>query len=169
MQLRVVNCPDRNFKPYVEQAASFFSKELISNTRIRNNCYTTIRFSAKLEEYGFASVEEFNTKNEPREFLIEIHPGIGVRNIMSTLAHEMVHVKQYINGELDDAMTTWKGKKVNSDKIDYWIQPWEVEAHGIEPGLLYKFVVLNQLWEVFEEFKNPATPIVSRPIKWKKM
>ena len=169
MQLRIVNCPDKNFKSYVENAALFFAKELIPNNRIRNNCHTTIRFNSKIEEYGFASVENFNTKNQPREFQIEIHPGIGVRNILTTLAHEMVHVKQYINGELNDSMTTWKGKNVNSDKMDYWNQPWEIEAHGVEPGLFYKFVVMNQLWEVFEDFKNPATPIVSTPIKWKKM
>lgn len=167
MRFKVVNCPDRNFKPYVEEAGEFFATQLIENKRIRNNCFTTIRFTAKIDEYGFASVEDVNTQNKPREFLIEIHPGIGVKNILSTLAHEMVHVKQYINGELNEEMSTWKGRKVNSDKIDYWVQPWEVEAHGLEQGLIYKYVVLNQLWEVFDDFKNPATPIVSTPIKWK--
>ena len=167
MQVKVVNCPDKNFKPYVEEAAKFYAGELIENKRILKNCFTKIRFNAKLDNYGVAGVEEFNTKKQAREFLIELHPGIGVRNILSTLAHEMVHIKQYINGELNDGMTLWKGKKVDSDKMDYWLHPWEIEAFGVEQGLLYKFITMNQLWNVFEGFKDPATPIVHTPIRWK--
>ena len=169
MNLKVINCPDKNFKPFVERAALFYAKELIPNTKIRNNCFTTIRFDGKLEEYGYASVEDYNTKKEPREFLIEIHPGIGARKILETLAHEMVHVKQYIYNETNDDLSVWHGKKFNSDKMDYWSHPWEIDAHGRETGLLTKFAVSECLWEVFEEFRNPNLPIVSIPIKWKKI
>lgn len=167
MQIKVFNCPDKNFKPYVEEAARFYADELIENKRILKNCYVAIRFNSKMDMYGLAGVEEVNTKNQPREFLIELHPGIGARNILSTLAHEMVHVKQYIKGELNDEMTLWKGKKVDSDKMDYWVHPWEIEAHGVEAGLVYKFVTINHLWDIFQDFKDPATPIVSTPIRWK--
>lgn len=167
MRIKVFNCPDKNFKPYVEDAALFYAQELITNTRIRNNCQTIIRFDGNLKEYGYASIEDYNTQKKPREFLIEIHPGIGVKNILSTLAHEMVHVKQYINGETDDQLSVWRGKKINSDQVDYWDHPWELDAHGREIGLFYKYSVKNCLWEVFEEFKNPNLPIVSTPIKWK--
>lgn len=169
MNLKVINCPDKNFKPYIEKAALFYAKELITNTRIRNNCFTTIRFDGNLEEYGYASVEDYNSKKEPREFLIEIHPGIGARKILETLAHEMVHVKQYIYNETNDDLSVWHGKKFNSDKMDYWSHPWEIDAHGRETGLLTKFAVSECLWEVFEEFRNPNLPIVSIPIKWKKI
>jgi len=169
MHLKILNCPDREFKPFIKDAVNYFASELITNKRIRNNCHLTIRFDAKLENYGTAFVEECNSKNQPRVFKIELHPGIGVRNIFSTLAHEMVHVKQYLNDELNEEMTLWKGKKVDSDNMDYWIHPWEIEASGIEVGLLYKYTVQNQLWNIFEEFKDPVTPIVSIPIKWKKI
>lgn len=168
MNFKILNCPDKDFKPYIQRAAAFYAKELITNTRIRNNCFATIRFDGKLTEYGYASVEEYNTKKEPREFLIEIHPGIGAKNILSTLAHEMVHVKQFITGETNDNLSVWRGKKLNSDKIDYWNHPWEIDAHGREMGLLTKFAVAECLWEVFDEFKNPNLPIVSIPIKWRK-
>ena len=168
MRLKIVNCPDKDFKPIVERAASFFAKELIPNTRVRNHCFTRIRFNAKILEYGYASVEEYNTRNQPREFLIEIHPGIGARDILSTIAHEMVHIKQYIDGELNEEMSYWKGKRVDSDKMEYWYSPWEVDANGLEVGLITKFAVKECLWEVLDGFKNPATPIVSIPIRWKK-
>ena len=167
MHFKIVNCPDRDFKPYVEKAASFFAKELIPNTRIRNNCHTLIIFNNKLVEYGCAEIQDYNTAKQARDFLIQIHPGIGARNIFETLAHEMVHVKQYVNGELNDTMTNWRGKKVNSDNIEYWSQPWEIEAYGIQAGLFTKFAKREELWNIFEDVCNPDDPIVSEPLGWK--
>ena len=168
MRVRVVNCPDKDFKPFVERAAQFYAKELVPNTRIRNNCFTEIKFDESLQEYGFASVEQYNTRNQPRQFLIEIHPGLGSRRILETLAHEMVHIKQYIQNETNDQLTKWRGKRINSDKVDYWVQPWEIDAYGRETGLLTKFAISEHLWEIFDDFVNPGEPIVKQPIKWKK-
>jgi hypothetical protein len=167
MKVTIVNCPDRDFKPYVKDAVEFYAEQLIPDGRIRNVCTTKVRFNSKIEEYGFASVQSFNSKNQPRKFLIEIHPGIGVRAILETLAHEMVHVKQYITGETNDELSKWHGRKINSDAVDYWDHPWEIDAYGREPGLTYKFICKNQLWDVFPDYRNPSIPIVSVPIKWK--
>lgn len=167
MQLKVTNCPDKDFKPYVERAVMFFAKELIPNKRIRNNCKIKVRFDANLQDFGSCGAEGYNTRNEPREFLIEVHPGIGVYSILETLAHEMVHVKQLIYGETNDSLSMWRGKRIDSDKVDYWLHPWEIDAHGRETGLMTKLTVEEELWDVFEGFKNPNTPIVSIPIKWK--
>ena len=35
MQVRILNCPDKDFKPFVERAALFYSKELIPNTKLK--------------------------------------------------------------------------------------------------------------------------------------
>ena len=169
MKVKVTNCPDKDFKPYVEKAVLFFAKELIPNTRIRNNCQTVVRFNSNLKDFGSATVSGTNSKKEPRRFIIEVHPGIEARNILSTIAHEMVHIKQYIHGETNDQLSMWRGKKVDSDKVEYWIQPWEIDAYGREIGLFTKFAMAEKLWDVFEGFKNPDLPIVSVPIKWKKI
>jgi hypothetical protein len=169
MRVKVVNCPDKDFKPFVERAALFYSKELVPNSRIRNNCYVEIKFDENIKEYGFASVEKYNTRKQPRKFLIEIHPHIGSRRILETLAHEMVHVKQYIQDETNDQLSKWRGKKINSDKVDYWVQPWEIDAYGRETGLLTKFAISENLWEIFNDFKNPTDPIKHTPIAWKKI
>jgi hypothetical protein len=167
MKIKIRNCPDKDFKPYVERAALFYAKELIPNTRIRNNCTTIIRFDSNMVNYGSCGAEGYNSKNEPREFLIEIHPGIGAHGILEALAHEMVHVKQLVLHETNDELSVWRGKRVNSDLIDYWHHPWEIDAHGREDGLLTKFAVEECLWEVFSGFRNPNLPIVSQRIKWK--
>lgn len=168
MKVIVKNCPDKNFKPYVERALSFYSKELIPNTRVRNNCETTIRFTSKIKDFGYAIVKSSNSRKQPRKFLIEVHPGIGARNILETLAHEMVHIKQYINGETDDQLTVWRGQSIDSNTVEYWSHPWEIDAYGREVGLFTKFAMKEKLWDVFENIKNPDLPIVSIPIKWKK-
>jgi hypothetical protein len=61
--------------------------------------------------------------------------------IASTIAHELVHVKQYIRGELNACMSRWKGQKIpygprGALKIPYRRQPWEVEAFEKEVELL---------------------------------
>lgn len=47
----------------------------------------------------------------------------------STLAHEMVHVKQFAKGhfQIVDGKRYWKGKRV-TNRVKYLDQPWEVEA-----------------------------------------
>ena len=167
MHFKIVNCPDKDFKPYVEKAASFFAKELILNNRIRNNCYTVIIFNNKIKEYGYAEIKGYNTAKQAREFIIEIHPGIGVRNIFETLAHEMVHIKQYAYGETNEKLTRWKGEKIDSDDVDYYDHPWEIEAYGMSKGLFVKFVVKEKLWEVFDNFRNPEWDIEPIPLGWK--
>ena len=87
MNLKILNCPEESFKPFVERSIQFYAKELITNTRIRNNCFTTVRFDSKINEYGFCSIEDYNSRKQPREFLIEVHPGLGARGILATLAH----------------------------------------------------------------------------------
>jgi len=144
MQLKVVNCPDRDFKPYVERAALFFAKQLIPDGRLRNRCFTKIRFDAKIEEQGYCSVEEYNSRNQPREFLIEIHPGLGARTILGVLAHEMVHVKQYVRGQYRGELSRngkmrriWLGKQYS---VAYMKRPWEIEAFGREMELVIALV-----------------------------
>ena len=54
------------------------------------------------------------------------------REIASTIAHELVHIKQYIRRELTHGATVWKGQKIpvgpRGGTIRYRDQPWEKEA-----------------------------------------
>lgn len=78
-----------------------------------------------------------------RKFVIEINRFQPYHLQVETLAHEMVHLKQYARGELkhlDDGLHKWKGefyqytyKKKYTKK--YANLPWEEEAHLSEPWL----------------------------------
>ena len=64
----------------------------------------------------------------------------GVRDIASTLAHELVHAKQYIRRELNakilnNALVTSSGKIRTLSQNTYRKFPWEEEAYGLEEEL----------------------------------
>lgn len=61
---------------------------------------------------------------------------------LSTMAHEMVHIKQYIKGQLSEnkkGYQLWKGKKVNAD-TKYHALPWEVEAMQKEIIMAHQYI-----------------------------
>jgi hypothetical protein len=131
---------------------------------MRQNIFLKIKFDQHLEEFGYASVKECNLSNKPREFLIEINSLIGARDILDTLAHEMVHIKQYVYGETNEHLTRWKGQVISD--VDYFDHPWEIEAFGMSRGLFTRFVIQEKLWEVFEGIRNPNRSIDPLPIGW---
>jgi len=167
MKISILNCPDKEFKPFVRDSLMFYAEQLIPSKRLRNNIHLTIKFNEKIDVWAFASIEDYNASNKPRDFLIEIHPWIGARNIFKTLAHEMVHIKQFVNLETNDTLSKWKGVPIDSDVIDYYQHPWELEAYGMEIGLFTNYAVKNVLWEFFADINNPDAPIVKEEIKWK--
>lgn len=169
MHLSIVGCPDKKqFLPYVKRATKFYAEQLLSEKELRD-IYIRIKFSKKLDVFGYASVEDDTLSKKPKEFLIEVHSGIGAPDIFKTIAHEMVHIKQYACGELDETLTTWKGKRVDSNDMDYYDHPWEIEAQGLEVSLFAKFAIKEKLWNIFEGINNPDGPIKTTDIKWKKM
>lgn len=78
-----------------------------------------------------------------RDFIISVNQDLNKRSMLMALAHEMVHLKQYAKGELKDYVKAnkckWMGEQYNSDELDYWDHPWEIEAYGRERGLYVKF------------------------------
>jgi len=166
MQLSIVGCPDKKlFRPYVKRAILFYAEELFSK-KMSENVFLQVKFNAELDVYGYASVEDCNSSGKPREFLVEINSEIGAPDILKTIAHEMVHVKQFLYGETNETLTRWKGMKISSD-TNYYCQPWEIEAHGMEVSLFSRFAIKEKLWDVFEGVNNPDGPVKQTDIGWK--
>ena len=86
------------------------------------------------------------------DFSIEIKKDLPIREKMTVLMHELVHMKQHIAGELDFGgliidkdglkckMTTWMGEEFDEDGTDYFDRPWEIEAFGRQLGLFIRWV-----------------------------
>ena len=96
------------------------------------------RFKLELEielvntdAYGYCIWAETNIR--PRAFTITLNKKLENNVLLETLAHEMIHVKQWVRGELKDTncgRQLWKGKDYTN--TDYDNQPWEIEAHRLE-------------------------------------
>ena len=107
----------------------------------RNNLDITIKLKTipeKKDTWGYCLCVNQN------EYELEIDRTLTLRKLLTTVAHEMVHVKQYVRRELVGDYT-WQGKTINPKRCDYWDQPWEIEAHGRECGLFVRWAEANKL------------------------
>ena len=156
---------DERFNEYVQRASQFYAEQLFHKQLLRH-IVVTIKFNKHLDAFGYTSVEKRNSKGKAREFLIELHPYISGVEILKTLAHEFVHVKQYVEEELNEEQTEWNGQAIDSDAMDYYSLPWEVQAFGLEVGLFTNFAKKETLWNIFEGVRNPDTDVEPEPIGW---
>ena len=84
--------------------------------------------------------------SRPRDFEIEINRYLDMRTMLETVAHEMVHVKQYARKELFETSVgkhRWLDEWYDDSKLSYWDLPWEIEAHGRECGLFVRWAQDN--------------------------
>ena len=146
MYIKVSGKPSKINVKLCKEALKFYGKMLLSD-----NMYHKITINLKFEEFdikerklGIAFCEWVNENHRLKEFLINVHSKLNKKQILLAIAHEMVHVKQYANGELKDFIredkTKYRDVHYYNDDLDYWDYPWEIEAHGREPGLYYRFI-----------------------------
>jgi len=95
---------------------------------------------AKENTYGECYDLDASAKRD--HYTIRLDYAADVQSIIATLAHEMVHIKQFARGELRmlyaGYCAKWKGEKYTDDTL-YETCPWEVEANSIEPALSAEF------------------------------
>lgn len=94
------------------------------------------------------NLAEMYMNDDEFSFTIEIGNRQDFGKIMLSIAHECVHIKQYVMGEIEDIedeKIVFLEKEYNTPEIDYWDWPWEIEAHGREHGLLLKYVESKNL------------------------
>ena len=139
----------RKEKALLKEAAEFFAHQLMDPRMVRN-ITLDIEVRNEMDVQG-ECVDEDGFKN-PRWFTI----GLRLQNIdemIKTLGHEMVHVKQHAKNELVTGVMTltrggfkmsskWQGElwKPKSKEHAYYDSPWEIEAYGREVGLFQKWI-----------------------------
>ena len=122
---------------YVESMVQFCIDTLMPRMRTLD---ITIKLKTFKGAYGYCLETDNN-----RTFEIEVHRDLKLRTLLETVAHEMVHVKQYARRELHPVNNTWCGKTYNPEKVSYWDLPWEIEAHGRECGLFVRWAEKERL------------------------
>ena len=121
-------------------AEKLLGKRIIGNMKLNINLRRNLVSKEGCE--GTAIWEDDFVR--PREFTIELDTNFTIRDILITLAHEMVHVKQWAKGEMYEyskpGMVRFHKTKFNMNEVDYWDYPWEIEAYGKQLGLFIRFV-----------------------------
>lgn len=122
-------------------ALNYFAKKLLS-PQMRRNVSIRVVIRRTMPVLGFTIIDDYNAAGVPRMFILEINGTQDDEEKVKTLAHEMVHVKQYCKKELNEEMSKWRGQDVDADTIDYDDQPWEIEAETLG-NQLYKDFITN--------------------------
>jgi len=147
---------------------SFFSKWVLDRfviPSIQRNSIVLVEFvdpktlppkeQKELIDYKAWSVYN-GTNNGRRSFTITLdkvmldrkrnvkNPIYRLQDALECLGHELVHIKQYLNGEIFDYKegdVRYRGERFSSweEGEAYWFTPWELEAYGYEHGLFSVF------------------------------
>ena len=131
-----VNGGNKTQREICENVVSHMISELLP--RFRTLDITVNLVTIKSEAIGYCMEEDKN------QFEIELDKNISIKDMVTALCHEMVHVKQFARKEMVDGIKTgvarWKSKTIPLT-TNYWDLPWEKEAYRMEKKLA------NSVWE----------------------
>ena len=166
MKISVKGKNDVLSKKHIRYIVKLFGK-LILNPQLYPNINLLVQnMNLSVNTWGYCGISDIEEKR-PRSFEILLNTNISKNKQIKTLAHEMVHIKQYVYGETNEYGTRWRGQRINTENMDYYDEPWEIEAYGLSTGLFTKFAIKEKLWEVFSDVRNPDDILKPEPIAWR--
>jgi len=130
MNLVEVNGGNKFQREIVQKTVGFMIKELMPRVR-------TLDITVNIKKLTGDAVGWCMMGDDNREFEIECSKDLTLKDLVTTICHEMVHVKQYYRKEMSDTGFKWKAKTVPQD-TKYFDLPWEKEAYRLQDGLAQK-------------------------------
>jgi hypothetical protein len=136
MKIKTRKFNNKDLVKYIKLAANFYADVLIPN--YKDKIYLEI-YANDIKADGYC------TCLGRYDYEIEIDKDLTFEHMMITLAHEMIHLKQYTTKELKSRFVrgkpvdTWKG--VQYRNLKYKEQPWEREAMLYEESLYQQFLL----------------------------
>jgi len=151
-RLKIIGRPGTVSNKEIKEAITFYTKKLMPRLLGKISIFLVnvsqknlgTEFSTKYSEdmgrvNGFCNWLDSN--DHPREFQIHMNKDLPRPEFLIALAHEMVHVKQYARNEMKEFLsrrpTEWHGVPC---EVEYYDQPWEIEAYSMEFGLFNEYV-----------------------------
>ena len=121
-------------KNVIETCVALFKKEL----KLENSQYSLVILTDRgMSKRDGCRGSVFQVG--PKALGMVIDTAMSIENLIITIAHEMVHVKQYARGQIKHGKNLkskfWMGQK---NKSQYYDSPWEIEAYSKERVLANK-------------------------------
>ena len=155
---------DKRFRIALRVCVEHTLSELGVSKRLRDNLTVNLHLRHHAAE-GEAKISEWANRYRPREFKVIVdHHRLTLdeygreksetewaHDVLKTVCHELVHVSDYVSGELTwrDSGLLWRGVNCPADtQVEYFLLPYEVKAYGMEKGLLVSFL---GFWEEVEK------------------
>ena len=119
--------------------------DVLLGKRLSKNISVKLVFK-EFGDWGMCAPTDYEFDCAHREFEIFVNPYLTFKNQIKTLAHEMVHLKQFARGELKQYANEdfkWLGKRI---EIEYGSnkeamkKPWEREA-TLSEEYLYNYYI----------------------------
>lgn len=149
MDISVYGTKNKKLIRELTEASEYFAR-LLMDPRMVRNIQLDIEINKHLDVMGHCVSDD--DRKSPRFFTIELRNHKDDDDLMKTLAHEMVHVKQYAKNQLYKRLTlakgglgtdsVWEGKswKPKRNEHKYFDSPWEIEAYGREVGMYHRWL-----------------------------
>ena len=123
--------------------AKLLGPRMVKSQKLEVDIKLTRRLKQKHDAYGFCHIT--GLIGRPREFCIELDASkeYDMEQLLTWLAHEFVHLKQFFRIELydlDNGMTQWKTKRYKLNSKSHLESPWEKEAYRLETKLADEFM-----------------------------
>lgn len=137
MRLRTRKFNNRKLSSIIRTATKFYIQRLLPDHK---------HHLFKIDINGVKNLLADGTfeKTATNKYTIELKLELDVEMMLLTLAHELVHLKQYATNELRSRVIAgqlvdiWKGKRYRN--LKYNDQPWEIEALQKEQDLFEDFI-----------------------------
>lgn len=144
IEVRVNGCSkDKELGRILKDSAQFFVKKLMPRKRRLKVVVQMVHDLLEGEGiHGDCLADDFAVNGRHYEFIVRIDFTPQNKELMiTTLAHEMSHVKQYSCGQLrydygDSNISIWQGERFDSSVLEYEELPWEIDALQSEKALM---------------------------------
>jgi hypothetical protein len=138
-------------KKMFEEATMYFASVLMS-TRMVNTLNIRLELrktTLAKEQAGVAYRDTKGSFSQKKHQIVIRYKEGATTDMLTTLAHEMFHVKQFALNELQlrywktdrKLHARWKGAEMGAvDEISYIKRPWEIEAYANQDALYRKYI-----------------------------
>ncbi len=136
MKLRIFHgYPERN--ALLQTAGAYFAKKLrLGRVSVTLKLESGLQKNEKCRGMAF--------QDSPTRYTIKLERSLKQRAMLRCFAHELVHVKQWVSGIMEDLTqgryrVRWHSKTYRPNKLAYRRHPWERHAYRMELQLFRSF------------------------------